>query len=474
MITGNGATEKADVIVVGMGPGGEDVAGNLAMAGLRVVGIERALVGGECPYWGCVPSKMMIRAANLLADARRVSGIAGAAEVRPDWAPVARRIRQEATDNWNDKVAVDRFVNKGGEFVRGSGRLLGPDRVVAADREFVATRGIVLNVGTSPVIPPIPGLADVPYWTNRQAVEVETLPGSLIVLGGGAIGLELAQVFTRFGVRVSVLEAMPNLLPMEEPEAGSLLMKILESEGVDVRTGLRAVAVEKQGGEIAITLESGESVVAERLLVAVGRRANLTDLGLEQAAVVVNKGFIRVDEHMRAGSGIWAIGDATGHGAFTHVSMYQARIATADILRQAHAPADYKALPRVTFTDPEVGAAGLTEKQARDQGMAVRTGIGDQASSARGWIHKVGNQGFIKLVEDADRGVLVGATAMSPVGGEILSMLTLAIHAQVPTSELRNMMYAYPTFHRGMEDALAALERSQNSAPKQAATTRVA
>jgi pyruvate/2-oxoglutarate dehydrogenase complex dihydrolipoamide dehydrogenase (E3) component len=466
--------EKADVIVVGMGPGGEDVAGSLATAGLQVVGIEKALVGGECPYWGCVPSKMMIRAANLLAESRRVSGVAGKTDVHPDWAPVAQRIRMEATDNWDDKVAVDRFLSKGGQFVRGTGRLLGHHRVVVAGREFEARRGVVLNVGTSAVVPPIPGLADVPYWTNRQAVQLEQLPRSLIVLGGGAIGLELAQVFARFGVRVSVIEALPNLLPMEEPEAGVLLAKILESEGIDVRTGRRAVTVEKQGAEIAVTLESSDRLIAERLLVAVGRRANIADIGLEQAGVIVDKGFIKVDEYMRAGSGIWAIGDATGHGAFTHVSMYQARIATADILGTAHAPADYRALPRVTFTDPEVGAAGMTEKQARDQGIRVATGVGDQASTARGWIHKVGNEGFIKLVEDTDRGVLVGATAMSPVGGEILSMLTLAIHARVPTSELKNMIYAYPTFHRGVEDALAALERSQKAARKKAATTRVA
>ena len=452
--------EQADVVVVGMGPGGEDLAGSLAQSGLRVVGIERTLVGGECPYWGCVPSKMMIRAANLLADARRLRGMAGIAEVQPDWAPVAQRIRLEATDNWDDKVAVDRFVNKGGEFVRGTGRLLGSDRVSVAGRELVARRGIVLNVGTSAVIPPIPGLAEVPYWTNRQAIEAETLPGSLIVLGGGAIGLELAQVFARFGVRVSVVEAMANLLPMEEPEAGQLLAQILETEGIDIRVGYGAVGIEKQHDEIAVNLESGDRLVANKLLVAVGRRANLADLGLEQAGVAVDNGFIGVDEHMRAGKGVWAVGDATGHGAFTHVSMYQARIATADILGQPHEPANYRTVPRVTFTDPEVGTVGLTEKTARDRGIVVRTGIGNQASSTRGWIHKVGNQGFIKLVEDADRGVLVGATAMSPVGGEILSMLTLAIHAQIPTNQLRSMIYAYPTFHRGMEDALAALGAS--------------
>ena len=456
----SGGAEKADVVVVGMGPGGEDLAGSLAQSGLKVVGIERKLVGGECPYWGCVPSKMMIRAANLLADGRRVRGMAGSSEVQPDWAPVAQRIRLEATDNWDDKVAVDRFVSKGGEFVRGTGRLLGSGRVSVAGREFVARRGIVLNVGTSAVIPPIPGLAEVPYWTNRQAIETETLPHSLIVLGGGAIGLELAQVFARFGVRVSVIEAMARLLPTEEPEAGQLLAQILGTEAIDLRIGCRAVAIEKQHDEIAVNLESGDRLVANKLLVAVGRRANLSDLGLQQAGVALDDGFIGVDEHMRAGIGIWAVGDATGHGAFTHVSMYQAHIATADILGQPHEPANYRAVPRVTFTDPEVGTVGLTEKAARDRGIVVRTGIGNQASSARGWIHKVGNQGFIKLVEDADRGVLVGATAMSPVGGEILSMLTLAIHAQIPTNQLRSMIYAYPTFHRGVEDALAALGAS--------------
>lgn len=451
--------EKVDVVVVGMGPGGEALAGSLAEAGLAVVGVDRELVGGECPYWGCIPSKMMIRAANLLTDGRRVHGMAGEADVRPDWGPVGKRIREEATDNWDDKVAVERFVNKGGHFVRGSARLLGPNRVSVADREFEAGRAVVLNVGTSPVIPPIPGLAEVPYWTNRQAVSVEALPGSLVVLGGGAIGLELAQVFGRFGVRVTVIEATPGLLPTEEPEAGELLIEVLKAEGIELRIGTRADSVEKHGEGVAVALSSGERLVADRILVAIGRRPNLEGLSVEEAGIHVEDGVIQVDDHLRAASGIWAVGDATGHGAFTHVSMYQAHIATADILDKPHDPADYRALPRVTFTDPEIGAAGLTEKQARDHGIAAATGIGNQASSARGWIHKVGNQGFIKLVEDADRGVLVGATSMSPVGGEILSMLTLAVHAQVPTSRLRSMIYAYPTFHRGMEDALADLGR---------------
>jgi pyruvate/2-oxoglutarate dehydrogenase complex dihydrolipoamide dehydrogenase (E3) component len=188
-------TLQADVVVVGMGPGGEDVAGRLAEAGLDVVGVERQLVGGECPYWGCIPSKMMIRAANLLAEGRRVRGMAGDATISPDWAPVAQRIRDEATDDWDDRVAVERFEGKGGRFLRGEGRIVGPGRVAVGDRVFEVRRAIVIATGTHPTIPPIPGLGRVPYWTNREAIEAKELPSSLLVLGGGAVGAELAQAF---------------------------------------------------------------------------------------------------------------------------------------------------------------------------------------------------------------------------------------------------------------------------------------
>jgi pyruvate/2-oxoglutarate dehydrogenase complex dihydrolipoamide dehydrogenase (E3) component len=224
-------TEQVDVVVLGLGPGGEEVAGRLADAGLTVVGVEGKLVSAECPYWGCVPSKMMIRAANLLAEARRISGLAGQATVRPDWAPVAERIRDEATDDWNDKVAVDRFVGKGGRFVRGWARLAGPGRVAVGDDVFQARRAVVLSTGTSAASPPIDGLASTPYWTNREAIETTTLPESLLVLGGGAIGLELAQVFARFGVPVSVVEALPRLLSVEEPESSALAARALAPDG---------------------------------------------------------------------------------------------------------------------------------------------------------------------------------------------------------------------------------------------------
>jgi len=448
---------SAEVVVVGMGPGGEDVAGRLAEAGLDVVGVDRQLVGGECPYWGCVPSKMMIRAADLLAEARRIPGMAGDATVRPDWGPVARRIREEATDDWDDRVAVERFERKGGRFLRGEGRIVAPGRVAVGDRVVEARRGIVVATGTQASIPPIPGLRDVPYWTNREAIEAKDLPSSLIVLGGGAVGVELAQVLSRFGVEVTVVEALDRLVPGEEPEAGRLLADVFEAEGIAVRIAARVSAVRRDGARVALDVEDGIELAAAQLLVATGRRADLAAVGLGAVGVDESQPWVPVDDHLRVTDGVWAVGDITGKGAFTHVAMYQSPIAVADILGQPHLPAEYQAVPRVTFTDPEIGSVGLTEAGAREAGMTVRVGTVQVPQTARGWIHKAGNAGIIKLVEDADHGVLVGATAMGAAGGEVLGALTLAVHARVPTGRLRQMIYAYPTFHRGIEDALRDL-----------------
>src|SRR5919109_453104 len=231
---GRGVTERVDAIVLGMGVGGEELAECLAENGLKVVGIEHHLVGGECAYYGCVPTKMMIRADGMLAEGRRIPGFAGTSTVTPDWDPVARRIRDEATDNWDDRVAVERFEKKGGRFVRGTGRLAGPAKVAVNGTTFEASRAVVTATGTNPAIPPIAGLQDVPYWTNREAVKVEVLPSSLVILGGGAIGLELGQAFARFGVTVRIIEGMGRVLSMEEPEASDVLAEVLARDGVEL------------------------------------------------------------------------------------------------------------------------------------------------------------------------------------------------------------------------------------------------
>lgn len=402
---------------------------------------------------------MMIRAGNLLAEARRVPGMAGRVEVRPDFAPVAARIRDEATTDWDDKIAADRFTGKGGRLVRGRGKLTGPGQVEVGGEVITARRGIVVATGSKPAVPPVSNIRRVPYWTNRQAVSAKEPPASLIVLGGGAVGVELAQSFARFGSKVTVVEAQDRLLPLDEPESGELVAEALRADGVEVLVGAKAVDVdhdEAAGFTLAMTGQ-GADLAAERLLVATGRRVDLAALGVDAVGLDASARSLDTDGQMQAAPGLWAIGDVTGKGAFTHMSMYQAEIAARALLDDPGPDADYRAVPRVTFTDPEVGAVGLTEGGAREAGLKVRTGIGQVPYSTRGWIHKAGNEGFIKLVADADRGVLVGATAAGPAGGEVLYGLAVAVQAEVPVERLRHMIYAYPTFHRGVEDALKDL-----------------
>jgi pyruvate/2-oxoglutarate dehydrogenase complex dihydrolipoamide dehydrogenase (E3) component len=327
------------------------------------------------------------------------------------------------------------------------------------DRVIEAGRAVVIGIGSRAWAPPVAGLAGTPYWTNREAIETETVPGSLAVLGGGAIGVELAQVFRRFGSEVTVLEAAPHLVPPEEPEAGLLLAEVFGAEGIDVRTGTSVESVRHDGERFAVELSEGEPVISERLLVAAGRRVDLTTLNVASVGIDESVRALPVDDRLRVvgTERTWAVGDVTGKGAFTHMSMYQADIVVNDILGREVVPADYRAVPRVTFTDPEIGSVGLNEGEARHLGLDVRVGRAEIPSSTRGWIHKAGNQGFIKLIEDAGRGVLVGATSVGPWGGEVLGLLTLAVYAAVPTDRLRHMIYAYPTFHRAVEAAVKDL-----------------
>jgi pyruvate/2-oxoglutarate dehydrogenase complex dihydrolipoamide dehydrogenase (E3) component len=455
-------TLEVDLVVIGTGPGGEALATGAAKAGLTVVAVDKHLVGGECPYYGCIPTKMMVRASDAVAEVRRAATLAGDATIATSWAPVHRRIDEEATTGWDDTIAVDRLRDAGATVVHGVGRLAGPGRVevTTADGEVVTyapRRGVVLNPGTRPAVPPVEGLADTPYWTNRDAVQLAELPGSLVVVGGGPIGCELAQVFSRFGVRVTVVQHGPRLVPANEPEAAALLAETFAHEGIRVLTGVELQRASYADGAFTLALDSGEELVADKVLVAAGRTPNLDDLGLETVGLDPTARRLDVDDRLRVQDGVWAIGDVTGKGAFTHVSMYQSAIALRDILGQGGAPARYHAVPHATFTDPEIGGVGLTEQQARDAGLTVRTGFTKLEESSRGFTHGPGGHGLIKVVEDADRGVLVGATAMGPAGGEILGFLAVAVHAEVPVDTLRTMIYAYPTFHRAIESALADL-----------------
>lgn len=457
--SGTDAT-TVDVVVLGLGAGGEHAAIKLAREGLEVVGVEKDLVGGECPFWGCTPSKLMIRGAHVLAEARHVDELAGRATVEPDLAPTARRIR-EANHDWSDDGHSLPLQEAGVRLVRGRGRLDGPGRVVVertgGTEVYVARRGVVLATGTEADAPPVPGLAGTPYWTNKEVVHATAAPARLGVLGGGPIGAELAQAFARFGSAVTLLEAGPRLLGPEEPEASAAVTAAFTREGIDVRTGTEVRAVEHGDGEFRLSLPDGE-VLVDELLVATGRRANLRGIGLETVGLDPDAGRIEVDEHLRAGDRLWAVGDVTGEGPFTHVAKYQAVGVVADLLGRAVRPADYRALTRVTFTDPEVGAVGLTEQQARDAGVDVRVGLADVPRSSRGWMHGPGNEGVVKVVADAERGVLVGGTVVAPYGGEVMGLLSTAVHAEVPVEVLRGMHFPFPTFQRAVETALRRLD----------------
>jgi pyruvate/2-oxoglutarate dehydrogenase complex dihydrolipoamide dehydrogenase (E3) component len=455
---GSVTTLDCDVVVLGLGPGGEYAARKLAEAGLAVVGVDEALVGGECPFWGCTPTKLMVRPADLVAEVHRADRLAGPASVRPDWSLVAARIR-EANHDWTDGHHAGPLQDAGVRIVRGHGRLDGPG-AVRVEKDGVmtllrASRGVLLNTGTEPAVPPIPGLAETPYWTNREAVRATEVPERLVVVGAGPNGLELAQVFARYGARVTLLETADRIAASEEPEASEVVAAALGQDGIEVRAG---VEVDRVGHDGEFHVQVGDEVLrADRLLVATGRRNHLADIGLETVGLDPGADTVATDAHLRAAEGVWAVGDITGRGAFTHVSRYQAAGAVADILGEDGPGADYRAVSRVTFTDPELASVGMTEQQARDAGLTVRVGVAQVERSARGWLHGPGTTGVVKVVEDAARGVLVGATVVAPYGGEVVGLLVTAVHAEVPVERLRTMHYAYPTFHRTIEAALKRL-----------------
>ncbi len=457
---------EADVVVVGLGPGGESISKRLAKAGLEVVGVESHLVGGECPFYGCVPSKVMTRAAYSVAESRRMPVVAGSSVTQPDWRVVAERIREEITHDWDDKTKVEGLEDAGVQVVRGHGRLTAP-RQVEVDTDagilgLTARRAVVMCPGAAAYVPDIAGLDDTPFWTNREAVQVQELPASLIVLGGGPMAVEFAQTFARFDVDVTVLEPAERIIVSEEPESSRVVGQILAREGVRVMPDSMPVSVSYDDGRFTVDL-GDEEVSADKLLLCGARVPRTEGLGFDTVGVspteegtLPTDGFMRVLVEGEPLDWLYAIGDITGNGSYTHSALYQASVACKHMQGNPCPEADFRVMPRVTFTDPEVGSVGLTEAEAREQGLDVRIGYVDLGVTPRGQLHETGNQGFVKVIAVDDQ--LVGATSVGPVGGEVLSMLSTAMHARIPVETLRSMIYPYPTFHDAVRRALLDLD----------------
>ena len=451
--------ETCDVVVLGMSTSGEDAALRLATAGLDVVGIEPRLIGGECPFWACIPSKFMVGSANLVVGARRADGLVGRVQVEPDWSIVASRIRSQITGGWDDAAGVERFEAKGGRFLRGSGQITGPGTVEVNGTQIVARRGVLVATGSRPEIPPIPGLDAVDYWTNHEAIEVEKLPASLMVLGGGPVGCELGQVFARFGVEVTFIEGEERLLSHEEPEVSKLVAESLVIDGASLHLGANVESVSSENGATVAHLDDGITVTAERLLVATGRRADADSLGVASAGGRTKGGFVDVDGLMRAGERLWAIGDVTGKRLLTEVAEYQGMIAVEDILGGTPRPANYEAIPRATFTDPEVGSVGMTEAEARSAGHDIKVTVKHLPATFRGWVNASPLTGVIKLVAEENEDRLLGGTFVGPRATEVLGFLALAVQERTPLRNLVNMIYAFPTFYGGIGEALGSYGR---------------
>ena len=440
---------------LGGGVAGEAIAGGLRGSGLRLAVIERELVGGECPYWGCVPSKTLLRSGETLAEAGRARNLAASrVEWDLDFPKVSKRVLWMARD-LDDTRPAAALEATGAKLIRGAGKVVDLRTVEVEGSQYVATKALVIANGGTAAIPPIPGLDQVEYWTNRQAAIPREHPETLIVLGGGAVGVELAQAFARLGSKVTVIEAGPTFLGLEEPEAGMALRPHLEEEGITILLGDAAERVDKGGVGVVVKLKSGKSVTGERLLVATGRRANF-EAWQEAGLTRTERGWLKVDpETLEAHVGIYGAGDITGIGGFTHLAHYHGLI-VARRLRGEDARADHTAVPRVTYTDPEVASVGLSEQAARERGIEVVTAFTDPAEAARGYIHDF-KGGAVKLVGDRKKGVLVGATLVSPRAGEMLGELVLALKAGIPLSILSDLIHPYPAFNRVLGAVLQEL-----------------